>query len=175
MQPSTPGCNNAIGGWKICCSRVEGFCDCINSQIVVNIGKPLHFKSKNVIYLITCNKCNVHYVGSTTNEFKVRFRNHNSAMSTKKNTFEVAIHLNKETHVLSDFDFIIEQIWNFNDHNSLDDRLLGEAFRSAQLCTLQPHGLNKELGIELDKINTSKFFFYHPQVCSFLSRYIFFG
>ena len=109
------------------------------------IRQHLHCKSKNVVYLITCNKCNVQYVGSTTNEFKVRFRNHKSAMSTKKNTCEVAIHFNKETHVLSDFVFvIIEQIGNFSDQNSLDHRLLTrEAFWSAQLCTLQPYGLNK--------------------------------
>ena len=84
----------------------------------------------------------------------VRFRNHKSALSTKKNTCEVAIHFNKEAHVLSDFDFvIIEQICNFSDHNSLDHRLLTrEAFWSAQLCTLQPNGLNRgqnlNLGIE---------------------------
>ena len=109
------------------------------------IRQHLYYKSKNVVYLIICNKCNVQYVGSTTNEFKVRFRNHKSAMSTKKNTCEVAIHFNKEAHVLSDFDFvIIEQICNFSDHNSLDHRLLTrEAFWSAQLCTLQLYGLHK--------------------------------
>ena len=65
-------------------------------------------------------------------------------MITKKNTCEVAVHLNKENHVLSDFDFaIIEQICNVSD-NSLDDRLLiREAYWSAQLCTLKPYGLNK--------------------------------
>ena len=66
-------------------------------------------------------------------------------MITKKNTCEVAIHFNKETHVLSDFDFvIIEQICNSSDNNSLDDRLLTrEAYWNAQLSTLQPYGLNK--------------------------------
>ena len=140
------------------CFKCKGKCDLCKNFLVESdhfssastgrsypIRQQLHCKSKNVIYLITCNKCNVQYVGSTTNEFKVRFRNHKSAMSTKKNTCEVAIHFNKETHVLSDFGFvIIEQICNFSDHNSLDNRLLTrEAFWSAQLCTLQPHGLNK--------------------------------
>ena len=37
-------------------------------------------KSKIVIYLVTCNKCKVQYVGSTSNEFKIRFRNHKSAI-----------------------------------------------------------------------------------------------
>ena len=107
--------------------------------------RHLHCKSKNVIYLVTCNKCNVQYIGSTSNEFKIRFRNHKSAMITKKNTCEVAVHFNKENHVLSDFDFvIIEQICNVSGSNSLKDCLLTrEAYWSAQFCTLQPCGLNK--------------------------------
>ena len=46
-------------------------------------------KSKNVVYLVTRNKCKVQYVGFTSNEVKVRFHNHKSAMSTKKTTCEV--------------------------------------------------------------------------------------
>ena len=40
------------------------------------ITQILSCKSKNVIYLVTCKKCNMQYVGSTSNEFKIRFRNH---------------------------------------------------------------------------------------------------
>ena len=50
-----------------------------------SIRQHLNCKSKNVIYLATCKKCKVQYVGSTSNEFKVRFRNHKSAMLTNKN------------------------------------------------------------------------------------------
>ena len=140
------------------CFKCKGKCDLCQNFLVESdnfssartgrsypIRQQLHCKCKNVIYLITCNKCNVQYIGSTTNEFKVRFQNHKSAMNTEKNTCEVAIHFNKENHVLSDFGFvIIEQIRNFSDQNSLDDRLLTrEAFWSAQLRTLQPYGLNK--------------------------------
>ena len=73
-----------------------------------------------------CKKCNVQYVGSTSNEFKIRFRNHKSSMITKKRTCEVAIHFNKEPHTLADFEFLtIEQLCNLSvNNNSLDDRLL---------------------------------------------------
>ena len=110
------------------------------------ITQILSCKSKNVIYLVTCKKCNVQYVGSTSNEFKIRFRNHKSSMITKKRTCEVAIHFNKEPHTLKDFEFlIIEQLCNLSaNNNTLDDRLLTrEAFWCAQLSTLKPHGLNK--------------------------------
>ena len=76
-------------------------------------------------------------MGSTSNEFKIDFAiiNH---MITKKNTCKIAIHFNKENHILSDFDFaIIEQICNVSDNNSLDDRLLTrEAF--LECITLHP-------------------------------------
>ena len=51
-----------------------------------SIRQHLDCKSKNVIYLATCKKCRVQYVGSTSSEFKVRFRNHKSAMLTNKTT-----------------------------------------------------------------------------------------
>ena len=41
-----------------------------------------------------------HHVGSTTTEFKVRFRNHKSSMQTNKKTREVTIHFNKTPHTL---------------------------------------------------------------------------
>ena len=66
------------------------------------------------------------------NEFKVRFRNHKSAMITNKNTCEVAIHFNKDQHEMSDFEFVSkEQILILNTENSVDERLLTrEAFWS---------------------------------------------
>ena len=66
-------------------------------------------------------------------------------MSTKKTTCEVAVHLNKEKHRLSDFEFIvIEQICNIDEKHNVDKRLLTrEAFWCSQLYTPQPYGLNK--------------------------------
>ena len=99
-------------------------------------------KFKSVIYLATCKKCRVQYVGSTSNEFKVRFRNHKSAMLTNKTTCELALHFNRVEHRMSDF-IVIEKVVNESeDHN--DRRLLTrEAFWCSQLCSLHPHGLNK--------------------------------
>ena len=62
------------------------------------------------------------YIGSTTTDFRIRFRNHKSAMLTNKTTCEVAVHFNKTSHILDEFSLF------------------------------KPHGLNKEknfiLGIE---------------------------
>ena len=55
-------------------------------------------------------------------------------MSTKKTTCEVAVHSNKEKHLLSDHGFIvIEQIRNTDEKHNVDERLLTrEAFWCAQ-------------------------------------------
>ena len=68
------------------CFKCKGKCDRCKNFLVESdhfsststsrkyfIRQRLHCKSKNVVCLITCNKCNVQYVGSTTNKFKVRF------------------------------------------------------------------------------------------------------
>ena len=41
------------------------------------IRQRLGCTSVNVIYVISCAKCNLQYVGSTSTQFEVRFRNHN--------------------------------------------------------------------------------------------------
>ena len=46
-------------------------------------------------------------MGSTSNEFKVRFGNHKSAMLTNKTTCELAVHFNRVEHQMSVFEFIV--------------------------------------------------------------------
>ena len=61
--------------------------------------------STNIVYLISCKKCNVQYVGSTSTEFKVRFRNHKLAMLTNKRVCEMAVHFNENKHDFEDLEF----------------------------------------------------------------------
>ena len=110
------------------------------------IRSKLSCDSKNVIYLASCNKCRLQYIGSTTTDFKVRFRNHKSAMITKKKTCEVAVHFNKTPHDLSDFSFqCIDQVQGTANNSTNIEKLLitKEAYWSAQLFSLAPFGLNK--------------------------------
>jgi len=109
------------------------------------INQNLSCSSKNVVYLASCIKCNLQYVGSTSTAFKVRFRNHKSAMLTNKKTCELAVHFNCIEHDISEISFIvIEKITSQGDAAYIDRLLLTrEAYWTAQLCTLSPHGLNK--------------------------------
>ena len=90
-------------------------------------------------------QCNLQYVGSTSTEFKVRFRNHKSNMLKNKRTCELAIHFSDSEHEISLINFIIiEQIRSFENSLHLERLLLiREAYWAAQLFTLNPHGLNK--------------------------------
>ena len=109
------------------------------------IHSRLSCDSKNVIYLVSCKKCRLQYIGSTTTDFRIRFRNHKSAMLTNKTTCEVAVHFNKIPHILDDFSFqCIDQVQAPNNSDEIDRLLITkEAYWSAQLFSLAPHGLNK--------------------------------
>ena len=89
--------------------------------------------SKNVIYLVSCKRCQLQYIGSTTTEFKVRFRNHKSSMITNKKSCEVAVHFNSTSHSLQDFSFqCIDQINDTNRQDDIDRLLITkEAYWSA--------------------------------------------
>ena len=78
-------------------------------------------------------------------KFKVRFRNHKSNMLKNKRTCELAIDFNDSAHEISRINFIfIEQISSFENSSHLERLLIiREASRTAQLFTVNPHGLNK--------------------------------
>ena len=97
------------------------------------------------IYLASSNKCRLQYVGSTTTDFRIRFRNYKSAMLTSKTSCEVQVHFNKIPHTLDDFSFqCIDQVQAPNSSEEIDRLLITEeAYWSAQLFSLAPHGLNK--------------------------------
>ena len=144
---SLPGCFRCN---KIRCDLCKNFL--VNSKTfssaqtdkIYQVRQRLSCNSTNVIYLVHCIKCNLQYVGSTTTEFKVRFRNHKSAMKTNKKTCEVAIHFNRSPHILSDFTFqCIDQIQINTSQDTEKLLITKEAYWSAQLFSLAPFGLNK--------------------------------
>ena len=110
-----------------------------------SIQQNFSCSSQNVIYSATCAKCNLQYVGPTSTEFKVRLRNHKSNRLKNKRACELAIHFNNSEHEISQINFIIiEQIRSFENSLHLEQLLLTmEAYWTAQLFTLNPHGLNK--------------------------------
>ena len=72
------------------------------------INQNLSCSSKNVV-LASYIKCNLQYVGSTSTDFKVRFRNHKSAMLTNKKTCELAVHFNCIEHDISELVSLLQR------------------------------------------------------------------
>ena len=95
--------------------------------------------TKNVIYLISCQKCGkAQYVGQTQNSLRERFYLHRSHISKNVGT-PLTMHFNQSNHSLEDMRcIVIEEVNNF----SLSERLRRENFWISKLKTLLPHGLN---------------------------------
>ena len=102
------------------------------------IQDKLTCTSKNIIYVITCKKCNVQYVGETGQMARNRFNHHNSTIRTNKQT-PIGIHFNSIKHEQSDLVFTPVQQLVINTRS---ERLKAEKNWNKKLRTHYPWGLN---------------------------------
>ena len=67
-----------------------------------------HFncKSNEIIYVMTCNICNIQYVRETSNSMNCRCRGHESYIRTNKD-HPVAIHYRSYSHTIDDYSITI--------------------------------------------------------------------
>ena len=109
------------------------------------IKSDLSCNSKNVIYLITCDKCKDEYIGSAE-DFKLRFRVHKSDIKTKKERCGTSRHFNEKCLCsTSPFGYvkvqIIEQIYSEDPSNIEEVLWYRERYWQSQLFTVT-HGMN---------------------------------
>ena len=98
----------------------------------------MNCNTNGIIYLITCKRCNVQYVGETERRLKDRLNAHRSNITTKQKT-AVAIHFNNYRHSYKDLKIMpIENVTN----NSKQVRQEKEKFWIKTLKTNYPNGLN---------------------------------
>jgi hypothetical protein len=123
-----------------CCHAID-----VNSNFISTTTKQSHQIKTNmncntngIIYLITCKRCNVQYVGETERRLKDRLNAHRSNITTKQKT-AVAIHFNNYRHSYKDLKIMpIENVTN----NSKQVRQEREKFWIKTLKTNYPNGLN---------------------------------
>jgi len=98
--------------------------------------------SNNLIYLITCNKCNLQYIGETGCSLRERFTNHCSTikLNYKNKKSPIGIHFNSIGHNISHLKVTPIEIIS---SNSVPWRRAWEVFWQLSLDTLFPLGLNK--------------------------------
>ena len=105
-----------------------------------HINHHLTCASTNIIYVITCTKCNLQYVGETTRTLRERLTDHKSNIKTNKLT-PVSVHFCQPLHSISDLKIVaIEKIPD--QSNSLLTRLDRETYWIRKLATSHPRGLN---------------------------------
>lgn len=137
---SFQGCGEA--NCKLCPSHsVNTFTFKSSSKnITFKIHENLTCKSKNLIYLVTCRKCMVQYVGETGNSLHDRFTKHFYCIRQNNRT-PIGLHFNSPGHSFLDLQVTaIEEIKN--TQNPTNVRKAREKFWQTNLCTFFPQGLN---------------------------------
>ena len=107
-------------------------------------------KSNNIIYLMTCKKCGVQYVGETGGWYSRRNNSHRSKMRCVKSRLLIY----KHSHLDEDGsqrrnslnDFIIQPIEVLAKNTKAADRIAKEEWWMKELKTLYPYGLNDKCG-----------------------------
>lgn len=95
--------------------------------------------AKNVIYLISCKKCGIQYVGETGRVLRKRVADHKSAIRTHNPHSPIAIHFNSLNHNMQDLTIIPLEYLKTDAKNV---RLGREVFYQLLLHTVFPEGLN---------------------------------
>ena len=111
---------------------------CSSSQETFPIHGRFNCKTKNVIYVITCTKCGLQYVGQSSNTFNERFRNHLSDIRQENADKPVSRHFSTNSHNVKDVSAIIVTSTNGN----INVRLRTEEAWIARLQSRMPNGLN---------------------------------
>ena len=140
-----------------CCFWIKETSYINNSDI--SIEGRMDCNSKNVIYIIECQKCHIEYIGETQNALKSRLQRHLSDIRTDKNT-SVALHFNYDCP--SDYNLATLKIYPIetiqvqgSDIKNKQKLLKRETHWIEHLDTLEPNGLNVKRKSERQNIHVA--------------------
>ena len=109
-------------------------------------NQQLTCKTKNVVYLLTCNTCNIQYVGETKNALHLRMNQHKSNIKNYKGQCKILISHFRDHHCK---DYSIQIIHAFVNGNNIDDEMKNRRHTESSyiklLRTKYPYGLNEKL------------------------------
>ena len=116
-------------------------------EVVNHSVNNISCKSQNLIYLLTCDTCNMQYVGETTTALNLRINNHRKS---KKGCEHIINH----NEYCSNVSFNIQVLEIFSESGYIDkiicpkereNRLNKEDFWIKTLRTVYPYGLNERV------------------------------
>jgi len=105
---------------------------------IYSVKTTTNCNTQNIVYLITCSKCRLQYVGETGRSLKDRLNNHRSDIKLKKTT-AVALHFNDVSHKTKNLQISIIEHFPGRDDTA---RKTAEKFWIKELKTIYPKGLN---------------------------------
>jgi hypothetical protein len=101
---------------------------------VISHSTSMTCTSDNVVYLISCNKCRIQYVGETSQKLRNRLNNHRSSLKRLTNLY-LYHHFSSDGHSGDDICIMpIEEIPSSDRANV--------TYWCRELCTYYPYGLN---------------------------------
>ena len=104
-----------------------------------NIRAEITCKTRNLVYLISCKRCGLQYVGETENALYVWMNGHHSDIRTRKTKKLVAAHFCQSDHSIEDLE--VRGIEKIHDNNT-QWRIERESFWIFTLRSLAPDGMN---------------------------------
>ena len=113
--------------------------------------------TKNVKYLITCDKCCMQYAGMTTTNIRTRFANDQSCIENHKRNILLYDHFCGPGHEISDCKSQIIFHLETDDNDARDVLLVKEEYVMRMLSTLYPFGLNDNVNSLNINIKTCDF------------------
>ena len=115
------------------------------SYNVVSPNLSMDCTSDNVVYLITCKKCGIQYVGETSQKLRSRFSNHRNRLKKLTNLY-LYHHFSSDGHSVDDMSIMpIEELTSSDRVSATSQRLEREDYWCKELCTYYPYGLNDKV------------------------------
>ena len=98
----------------------------------------------NLIYCLTCTKCNKHYIGETKRSFKARIAEHMGDIKNKRLNKPIGKHFTQSGHTPGMLTFCILELIKGNPdlESTTKNRRTRERFWIFRLRTIEPLGLN---------------------------------
>ncbi|PJE77901.1 hypothetical protein CI610_03169 [invertebrate metagenome] len=113
---------------------------CVINNRVYHILQTLTCTSANVVYLLSCKKCKMQYVGETSTKLNIRINNHRCSIKQNRPDFPVARHFNLPSHSWKDMQVVaIDHCPTWNETK----RRSRERYWITNLQTCYPRGMNE--------------------------------
>ena len=145
-NPSNPDIKKFIGkNWNI----IEHSNDCANtfpSTPIIGFRKLPTCELSDIIYLITCKKCNKYYVGETSRPFRKRMYEHRLSVSQPRENriTPVSKHFTEKGHSVKDMQFSVLEWCSLKYHKpDSNHRKMREKWWMWNIGAIHPIGINQ--------------------------------